>query len=297
MYKKNTLRLQLFAGEGTAQTGDAGGAPADNTGENAAEAGRQRLIREFGVPEGKLKQGRAYPLPEQADGSETGNGDGQEAAAQVHTGQERTLAAFLKESPGAQREMDELMRARLKTERLASQQLTQLAPVLHAVAAELGVDPKGYSVEALIQAVGQRQNTPPDPGEAGAVRHLQELERQGAELKKAYPAFELRAELRNPDFARLTSPGVGLSVEQAYFACHHRQIAEQQRREAADQAAVMAANAVRAGQQRPQENGTGSVAPSVTTFDYRKASAQQKAELKNRIRASAHGGPKVYPGQ
>jgi dihydrodipicolinate synthase/N-acetylneuraminate lyase len=61
----------------------------------------------------------------------------------------------------------------------------------------------------------------------------------------------------------------------------------------AQKTAQMISNSIQAGTRRPAEAGTTGQAPSVTTFDYRNASQQQREELKRRIRS----GEKIYPGQ
>jgi hypothetical protein len=52
-------------------------------------------------------------------------------------------------------------------------------------------------------------------------------------------------------------------------------------------------NAIRSNQRRPTENGTSGQAPSVTHFDYRKASKDEREAFKRRI----NSGEKIYPGQ
>jgi len=111
-------------------------------------------------------------------------------------------------------------------------------------------------------------------------------------MKEQYPGFDLQRELQNPAFVRLTAPGVGVSVEEAYCAIHSRQL-----REAAAAASVQQiSNAIRAGAMRPEENGTVT-APAVTAFDYKNASAQQREALRRAIRAAGARGEKIYPGQ
>jgi len=123
-------------------------------------------------------------------------------------------------------------------------------------------------------------------------RHFQELERQAEELKTVFPDFDLRRELRNPVFARMTAPGVGLSVEDAYYAVHRREL-----HNAAIQAAKrQVSNAIATGARRPRENGLAGQAPAVSAFDYRSATKEQREDLKRRIRLAAAEGKKLYPG-
>ena len=53
----------------------------------------------------------------------------------------------------------------------------------------------------------------------------------------------------------------------------------------------------RSGSARPAENGTSSQAPSVTRFDYKRASREEREALKARIYAADARGEKLYPGQ
>ena len=122
------------------------------------------------------------------------------------------------------------------------------------------------------------------------------LEQQGEAMKKTFPNFDLRTELQNPVFARMTAPGVGLSVEDAYYAVHRNEIQTASMQVAAQKTAQKISNSIQAGSRRPAESGTSGQAPSVTTFDYRKASPEQREALKKRIREAAARGEKVYPG-
>ena len=89
--------------------------------------------------------------------------------------------------------------------------------------------------------------------------HFDSLQRQGAEMAGRYENFDLQRELENPMFFKLTGPQVGLSVEDAYVAMHHREltraIAEGARRELS--------NSIRSGVARPAEHGR--TAPAAST--------------------------------
>ena len=64
----------------------------------------------------------------------------------------------------------------------------------------------------------------------------------------------------------------------------------------AQKTAQKISNAIQAGTRRPDENGTSGQAASVTTFNYRNASIEQRNALKKRIREAAARGEKLYPG-
>ena len=116
--------------------------------------------------------------------------------------------------------------------------------------------------------------------------------------QKRLVSFDLRKELQNPVFARMTAPGTGImSVEDAYRAVHRKEIEAAQSQVIAQQTAQKISNAIQAGSRRPDENGTSGQSPSVTTFDYSKASKAQRDALKQQIRAAAARGEKLYPGR
>lgn len=124
--------------------------------------------------------------------------------------------------------------------------------------------------------------------------HFQGLEQQSQALRQEYPDFDLRRELQNPTFARVTAPDVNLGVAEAYYATHHSELRRSAMELAARQTAKMLGDAIRAGQYRPRENG-GDQGATVSTFDYRTASPDQRKTLKKQIRAAAARGEKLYP--
>ena len=71
---------------------------------------------------------------------------------------------------------------------------------------------------------------------------------------------------------------------------------QQSREAAARQATRMISNAIASGSHRPQESGTAAQAPSVSRFDYRNATPEQRKALKDAIRKAAAEGRKIYPG-
>lgn len=129
--------------------------------------------------------------------------------------------------------------------------------------------------------------------EAENAEHIASLERQAAEVRQTFPDFDLAAELRNPLFARMTAADVGVSVEDAYYAVHRKEIMQK----AAKATAEKITNAIRSGSRRPIESGASSQAPSVSTFDYAKASRSQREAFKKDLLARMARGEKVYPNR
>lgn len=121
--------------------------------------------------------------------------------------------------------------------------------------------------------------------------HFDSLQRQGREMAGRYAGFDLQKELENPMFLKLTGPQVGLSVEDAYMAMHHRELT----RAIADGTRRDLSNAIRSGISRPVEHGRTAPAATVTTFDYRNADRAQRKAFKQEIYRAAARGEKIYP--
>ena len=221
-----------------------------------------------------------------------------------------------------------IVKNRLKNARGAEEALSKLAPALEVLARAYKMDADNIDYDALAKAVDEderyyedkavelgtststakkfdqmeRQNarvqkeTEANLQQQRIARHFSELERQGEALRATFPTFDLRAELRNPAFARMVSPNVNIPVEDAYYAVHRNELQAAAMQVAAEKTAEKMANAIRAGGARPAENGTTGKAASVTKFDYRKASPAERAALKNAIRDAASRGEKLYPG-
>ncbi len=321
------LNLQLFAGEGA---GDGGGEGAA-TGESAVDPGRQRLL-ELGVPADKIRKNRAYkvnaPAPKPAaevQAKPQKQKPEQAAAANSPTEEPKTDAPArlsweeIVADPEYNKQIQSVVQSRLKGAKSAEEAMSKLAPVLKQMAQEHGLDPENIDYDALVKAIGYERKAVEmgvstdtakelDTKEQQTAQqqrtleqqkiqmHFQKLEQQAETMKKVFPNFDLRTELKNPTFARMTSPNVGISVEDAYHAIHRKEIQAAAMQVTAQKTAQMISNSIQSGANRPQENGTSGQAPSVTTFDYSKASPEQRAALKAHIRSEAARGRKVYPG-
>lgn len=334
------LGLQLFA-----EGGDGGEGAAATTGDNAPAAGETRL-RELGVPESVLakraKRAKAAPVPrmeqpatqQPATQQEQQPTDQQDAAAENPAPAEGDNAAPARMSwdeimadPEYNKQMQSVIKARLKTAGQAEDTLSKLSPALELVARKYGLD--GKDPEALAKAISEDDSLYTEKAEemgmsVAAVKQIEQLQRdnarlqaqneqtaaqqafnahmenlriQGEALKQTFPNFDLLTELKNPVFSRMTSPNSGLSVEDAYYAIHRKEIQQAAMQVAAQKTAEQMSNAIRSGQARPVENGTQAQAPSVTTFDYAHASREQREALKRQIREAAARGQKIYPGK
>lgn len=231
--------------------------------------------------------------------------------------------------PEYNKQMQAVVQSRLRSAKTAEDNLAKLTPAVELLARRYGLDPEKMDYDALTKAINDddsyyeekalemgvsvetakkidRQERDAAREKAANERTLQEqriqqhimkLEREGEAMKKVFPNFDLRTELQNPVFARMTSPNVGISVEDAYYAIHRNEIQTAAMRATAQKTAEMISNSIQAGNRRPDESGVSSQAPSVTTFDYRNASREQREALKKQIRDAAARGEKLYPGQ
>lgn len=238
--------------------------------------------------------------------------------------------------PEYNRQMQSVVQARLKSAKGAEETLQKLKPALEVLARKHGLSAENPDYEALVKKIFDDAQYYEDKAlEMGVSletakkidlkereearkkdeeekrkaeeeesllkqkfqQHISGLEKQGEEMKRLFPSFDLRKELQNPVFARLTSPNVGISVEDAYYAVHRKEIQEASMQATAQKTAEKISNAIRAGNRRPTENGTSGQAASVTTFDYRNATKEQREALKRRIYEAKARGEKIYPGK
>jgi hypothetical protein len=231
--------------------------------------------------------------------------------------------------PEYNKQMQAVVQSRSRSAKGAEETLSKLAPALELLARQHGQDPANPDYDALAKAISEDKSFYEDKAlEMGVSvetameidqderakarkqreqertieqqkiqQHFDKLHQQGEVMKKTFPGFDLMTELKNPAFARMTAPNVGISVEDAYYAVHRNEIQTASMQVAAQKTAQKISNSIQAGRSRPSENGTTGQAPSVTTFDYRNASKEQRDELKRQIRAAAARGEKLYPGR
>ena len=333
MFNNKWLNLQLFAGEGAGDGGGEGaatGVPAVDPGQQRLmELGvpeskiRKNRAYKLNTPAPKPAAAGQEKAPEQKAE--------QAAAAENPTEEKKTDASArmsweeIMKDPEYNKQMQAVVQSRLRSAKGAEETLGKLAPALELLARKHGQDPANMDYEALAKAISDDGSYYEDKAlemgvsvetamridqqERETVRqqreqqrtleqqkfqqHIMRLEQQGEALKKVFPNFDLRKELQNPAFARMTSPNVGISVEDAYYAVHRSEIQAAAMQVTAQKTAQKISNSIQAGNRRPSENGTSGQAPSVTTFDYSRASREQREALKKRIRS----GEKIYPGQ
>lgn len=258
----------------------------------------------------------------------------QAAAAETNTEEKKTEAPTrlswdeIMADPEYNKQMQATIQARLRTAKGAEEAMSKLTPALELLARKHGQDPANIDYDALVKSISDdgsyyedkalemgvsaetaRKVDQQERDAASAQRdrqrtleqqkfrqHIMRLEQQGEAMKQTFPGFDLRKELRNPMFARMTSPNVGISVQDAYYAVHRNELQTAAMQITAQKTAQRISNAIASGSRRPSENGTSGQAPSVTTFDYSRASKEQRDALKALIRSEAAHGRKVYPG-
>lgn len=260
------------------------GAAETDTVEETPDDGEERL-RALGVPEAVLKKRaqRQHAAPvrpdtgaaEKAEPSDAGTEDKTPEETEGETGAHRPTWAELMRDPEYNAEMQRVVRSRLRAARAAQTAAEEEKPGEETNAPEIGTD---------------------DHGEETQIRqHIASLFRQGEALKREFPQFDLRRELRNETFAHLTSPRVGLSVEDAFYTVHRRALQDAAMRSAAKSTAEKLSHAIQSGSRRPTEGGTSAAEAPVRSFDYAHASAEQREALKKRIRDAGVRGEKIYP--
>lgn len=316
--------LQLFAEGASGASGADGstGVPAA-TGVESADAGHQRL-KDLGVPENRIRKNRAYQTkprspaasaPAQAERSEQQAAAAEEEKPRTEEKTARLSWEEIKKDPEYNAEIQKIIQARVKEGTAAQAAMHTLSPWLKEMAKENGLDPENIDYEALVKSasgeydkkaleLGVSKETARQLDQQNRTleqqkfqNHVLRLEREGEAMKSVFPKFDLRTELQNPVFARLTSPNMGMSVEDAYYAVHRKEIQAASNQAIAKKTAQQISNAIQSGSRRPDESGAAAQAPSVTTFDYKSMSRAEREAFKKQIRQAAARGEKIYPGR
>lgn len=159
-------------------------------------------------------------------------------------------------------------------------------------------DAMGVSVDTL-QHIRQAQQQQEETIQEQRLRvHAQRIMKEAEEMKKLFPTFDLMAERANNEVFRrmVDNPDNPVPLQTAYFAAHHDELVQTAVQEALKQSAQKLTASMQANAKRPDEAGISGQSSSVTTFDYSRATRQEREALKARIRAAAARGEKIYPG-
>ena len=258
----------------------------------------------------------------------------QDAAAENPTEEKTETPARMSwdeimKDPEYNKQMQLTIQNRLKSAKGAEESLAKLTPALELLARKHNLDPANMDYDALTKAISddnsyyedkalqmgtsvetakkidqeERDTARQKKAEELSIQeqkmrnHFASLENQAKEMQKVVPNFDLQTELKNPAFLRMTSPNVGISVRDAYYAVHHDEMQTAAMQATAKATAQKISNNIQAGQRRPDENGISGQAPSATTFNYRNASPEQRKAFKKDLLERMARGEKVYPGQ
>ena len=335
-YKNKWLNLQLFAGEGAGDGGGEGAATGENSVDAGhqrllelgvpADKIRKNRAYNLNTPATKtVEAGQKAAQEQQAEPA---------AAAENPTEEKKTDGPTrmswdeIMADPEYNKQMQAVVQSRLRNAKGAEEKLGKLTPALELLARKHGLDPENMDYDALAKAVSddnayyedkalemgvpvetakkidqqerdtarQQRQEQQTLEQQKVQQHFMNLQEQAEAMKKVFPKFNLQKELQNPVFVRMTAPNSGLSVEDAYYAVHRKEIMAAGMQVTAQKTAQQISNSIQAGSRRPNEAGTTGQAPSVTTFDYRNASPEQRKAFKDHIRSEAAQGRKVYPG-
>lgn len=288
---KRRLNLQLFAEGAPAGDGGAGGEGASSaaTGENPAAAGREWL-KSNGATDAMITDGRAEAVGrELLRGKANGKAGKQAAAAASEKGNEGftlpegTTWEQLMSVPWVNQQMQDTVKKSKKDGGAAQQSMEALAPALKllathygldagnldhaALAAKIAEDDTYYEAEALRTGTDiatarrsvQAQQQAESFREEQTRQHYRNMVEEAKTLAGVYPGFDLRKELENPAFARLTQPAVMQALgglKGVYEAVHREELAKQREAAAAQIARQQTAQTIAAGG-RPAELGGG----------------------------------------
>jgi len=317
MTKNLWLDLQMFAGEGAGGAGAAAGGEgaAPGVGQEAAAPDYHEYKRAKRPQGYNVRYGKQPEAPQKAQQQEP-QAQEQAAAAQEPADPAQEWNDIRNNRYKAQFDADvqQIVQARLKNSKDAEATLGKLAPIIEGLAAKYGKeagdidalvaayndDDSLYEKEAMERGVSvetlkltkqlERDREAFAQQQVMFQQHLQNLAQQAEELKKTYPQFDLRTELQNERFARMTSPNGGVSVADAFYAIHHKELQSNAMQYAVQRTQVETSNAIQAGQKRPVENGSRTQTPGL---DIRNDPSKLKLADFRRIRDQVTAGAQI----
>ena len=211
------------------------------------------------------------------------------------------------------RDVQSAVQNRFKNQQDVGQQLNALEPMLKVLRDRAGVasnedlikavmdddslyeeeaNAKGMTIPAykeFMQMQQQLQETQKREQEnirdAQLRQHFDNLQQQAEAMRQNYPDFDLQKELENPYFMRMTSPEGGISVEDAYFAIHHRELAPQMMAYGMQRAKQQMGQTLQAQGQRPAEGAMrnkGQPAAEVR-LDPRQMTRKEREAIKRQV--------------
>lgn len=285
--------LQLFAGEGASSGGEGGGDGASAAGEESGidtmdslGIPKEKLERYRSIKgkQAKKDSQRAIEAQPEAAAQQDDAALTEEPSEQAEGEDPETAWNDILKNPEYNQRIQDIVQKRVRSMQNA---LDALSPALETLGQKYGMDVSDMSKldiaelskrisedDAYFEDKADEMGSSPETArrvfqaelaekrkditahEEMARRHFDDLVRQGEALKAKIPNFDLQRELEDPRFARMTAPGGGWSVEQAFNAVHHDAIVKAETDRAARQAAQALSNSVQAGKSLPAENGT-----------------------------------------
>ena len=111
--------------------------------------------------------------------------------------------------------------------------------------------------------------------------HFAKLAQQAEELKQQFPDFDLQKELKNENFFKLTTPEVGISVRDAYFAIHHDELAPQMLAYGMERAKQQMGQTIQAQRRRPAEGAMKAQPNQAADFnvDFSKLNRKERSKV------------------
>lgn len=152
-----------------------------------------------------------------------------------------------------------------------------------AAADEAGLTVEQYKAMQKLQRENEelRKMRERQQGQQAAEQQLAKWTQEADNLKKLYPGFDFRTELRNREFMGLLRSG--LPVQKAYELIHMDEIKEAAARSAAQTTGAQMQARIKSKASRPSENGTSSQSAAVIKSDVGNLSRADRAEIARRV--------------
>ena len=267
----------------------------------------------------ELRKVYGQGVPQQAQPAQ-----GQPAPEQPGQKQENTIQQRWEElKKGEFRELygqdvQNAVRDRFKNQEDASKQLESMQPMLQAMmqkagvesvqelsqlildddslyedaAEEMGMTVERYKQFKALQDEHDRREAEDRKAQENAYwqNHFRNLAGQAEELKKTFPNFDLKTEMQNDTFRRMTMPNSGISLEDAYYAVHRRELGPQMMAYGMQRAREQMGQTIQAQRQRPAEGAMTNQAQAATEMKINPAKLSRKE--RDRIRNLVHTGRK-----
>lgn len=297
MIEKRRLDLQLFTEGGSATDGgEGGGSEAEVQIGDVLEDG---TVVDANLASSMRENADMYPTRKRAahaQGRQQSGESGQQAANGEEPTPEEWAEAKKRFAKFYGNDVQSAVKDRFKNQDDANKKLENMEPMLKALMEYTGAesleelnelilsddrlyqekaDAAGMPVEQYKamqklqaehdQLVAEKQKA---QEQQQMQQHVAAIRQQAEELKQLFPGFDLDAELQNPEFIKMTSPG-GVSVKQAFFALHGEELIPQLMAYGVQTGKEQISRSIQANQARPIEGASlrGSAGASVRIDD------------------------------